>query len=435
MLAMDMGTGKTMVAIGLLDYWKCRNVLIVCPKSVMHVWPREFSRHAGHHWSIVVLENGSVKDRARTAATMRQAAGRHGGRLALVMNYDSVWREPFGEWALGQQWDAVILDESHRIKSHGSAVSKFCYKLGRQASRRLCLTGTPMGQSPLDLFGQFRFLDPGVFGTSWTTFSNRYARHQNPTIPQMVTGYQNQEELQERMAWLTYRVTADEVLELPEKHHIDRRFELGPEARRIYRELESDLIADVRGGTVSASNVLTKLIRLAQVCSGFLVPDGEDRDTGVQEFDTGKLDALEEILEDIDPSEPVVCFTRFRHDCRRIQSLAEKLGRQYGELSGSRCDALNDRAELAPGIQVAAVNMQSGGLGVDLTRSRYCVFYGVGHSLSLYTQAVARLHRPGQTRPVTYLHLIGAGTVEESIYLALKKNREIIDEVLSVLKP
>lgn len=432
LLAQGMGTGKSLVAIGLANKWKCKTVLIVCPKSVMRVWPREFGRHSAVEFPIKVLDRGSVAQRTKMAATLHQAAGRQESRLILVINYDGVWRGPFGNWALMQQWDLVILDESHRAKSHSSSVSKYLAKLARKATHRLCLTGTPMGQSPLDLFGQFRFLDPGVFGTSWTTFSNRYAKHQNPTIPQQITGYQNQEELQERMSWLTYRCRVEDVLDLPEKHHVDRRFELGKEGRRIYRELEEELIAEVADGVVTAANVMVKLLRLAQCTSGFLTPDDSEQ---VEEFDTAKLDALQEILEDIDPTESVVVFTRFRHDCKRIRGLAEKLGRRYGELSGSRRDALDDQAELTTGIQVAAINLQSGGLGVDLTRACYCVFYGVNFSLIEYDQALARVHRPGQRRRVTYLHLVGTGTVEEYIYAALNKRREIVDEVLSILNP
>ena len=430
MLAMSMGCGKTLVAVALCEYWGADRVLVLSPKSVVAVWGREFSRHAISDW-VVVAPKGGVKDKA---VACRAAITSSRRKMVFVVNYESAFRSPFREFALETPWDVVICDESHRIKSHSSETSKFAYKLGRVAKRRLCLTGTPMGQSPLDVFGQYRFLDPGVFGTSWTWFSNRYALHNNPAIPQQITGYKNQEELQELVSWLAFRVNSEDVLDLPEVTHNDVRVELGKEAKRIYRELETELAAEVASGVVTVSNALTKLLRLAQCTSGFLVPSDEsEEEMALVEFDSSKEEALEELISGIEPSEPVVCFTRFRHDCVVVNRVAERLGRRYCELSGSRKDALNDRAELVDGAQVVGVNIQSGGVGVDLSKARYAIYVSVGFSLTEYDQSLARLHRPGQTRPVVYYHLIADDTIDEYVYRALWKRKQVIESILETL--
>ncbi len=433
LLWMGMGTGKTLVACSLASQWGCHSVLVLSPLSVMRAWTREFNQHSIHPWRVVVLEKGTVAQRAKEARELLQRADQLEKRLALVVNYDAVWRGEFGKFALGMQWDLVIADEAQRIKAHNSEVSKFCGKLGRRALHRLCLTGTPIGQSKLDVYGQFRFLDPGVFGTSWTWFSNRYAKHGNPTIPQQITGYQNEEELHERISWLTYCCRTEDVLpDLPEKHHIDLRFTLGDKAMKIYRDMQTHLVAELESGEVTAANVLVKMLRLCQCVSGFLQADESEH---VEEFDSSKIDALEDLLDGIEPREAVVVFCRFRHDLKRIRELVERMGRSYAELSGDRKDALDDRACLKAGVQVAVVQIQAGGVGVDFTRAHYCVFYSVGWSLSEYDQACARLHRPGQTRAVHYYHLIAERSVDETVYSALVRKREIVDEVLAILNP
>ncbi len=431
LLALGMGAGKSKVAVDLIVNWECRTTLILCPKSVVGVWRREFDRHAPDRCDVEVLDRGTVAQKTAAAIEAARHAETTRRPLVLVIGYDSAKRKPFAAWSLGREWDAVICDESHRIKSHDADVSKYAYKLGRRAARRVCLTGTPMGQSPLDIFGQARFLDPGLYGTSWTEFRERYAIRANPTIPQMITGYKNQDELQARLSWVTFRCRSEDVLDLPPIQHIDRTFDLSPEGRRVYRSMERDLIAEVRSGVVTAANAMVKVLRLAQVTSGFLRPDDSDR---IDEFDSAKLDTLAELLEDIGPDEPVVVFCRFTHDLARVAELAKRLGRRYAELSGHSRDLLTDQATMRPGVEVAGVQIASGGVGIDLTAARYGVYYSLGQSLIEYDQSIARLHRPGQTRPTTYYHLIASGTVDATAYQALAERREIVEAVLSEMR-
>src|SRR5262249_16192811 len=131
-----------------------------------------------------------------------------------VVNYEAAWQEPMGALLLATKWDLVILDESHRVKAPGGKASMFCASLRKSAAARLCLTGTPMPLSPLDLYAQYRFLDPGIFGTSFAAFRNRYA---------VMGGYGGHEvlgfdeermpELNDRMYSIGFRVMADDVLD------------------------------------------------------------------------------------------------------------------------------------------------------------------------------------------------------------------------------
>ena len=425
LLAMDMGTGKSKVAVDLIVNWDAFRVLILCPKSVMGVWRREFAAHAARDYNVIVLDRGTVPKKTQLAALEFEKRA----PLVIVINYESAWRKAFAAWSLDQKWCVALLDESHRVKGHGSAVSKYVAKLGRRARRRLCLTGTPMPHSPLDLFGQFRFLDPGVYGDRWTQFRARYAKMQNPSIPQMITGFRNQDELKQRMAWLTYRV-GDEVLDLPPVQHHTRTFELKPTAMKHYRELEQEMITEVESGVCTVANCLVKSIRLRQATSGHLVED----DTGRQiPIDDGRARLLADLLVDLGAHEPVAVFAQFRYDLDRIREVVEASGRQYGEVSGRHKNLTAD-ATMPDDIDVLGLQYQSGGVGIDTTRARYVVYYSSTYSLGDYEQSLKRSHRPGQDRPVNYYHLVADGTIDVAVRKALESKKEVVDVVMDVFK-
>jgi hypothetical protein len=83
---------------------------------------------------------------------------------------------------------------------------------------------------------------------------------------------------------------------------------------------------------------------------------------------------------------------------------------------------------------VLAVQIDSGGIGVDLTRARYSMYYSLGFSLGSYEQSLARIHRPGQTRPVEYIHLLAEDTVDEKVMTALARRADVVNAVLQQLK-
>jgi SNF2 family DNA or RNA helicase len=423
MLALDMGVGKSKVVVDLVVNLGLNRALILCPLSVVDVWPGQFRAHAGAPVRVLALGDGGVKEKTRALATALEVTQ---GPLVVVVNYESAWREPLASLLLAQRWPLVALDESHRTKAPGGKASLFCNRLRERAARRMCLTGTPMPHSPLDLYAQYRFLDPGVFGTSFVRFRTHFAvmgGYQN----HQVTGFQHQDELAAKFESLAFRVKSSDVLDLPEVQHVTRTCRLDIEEARVYAELASELIAGVRSGLVTASNALVKLLRLQQVTSGYVRNDeGLDVELG-----TSKRDLLADVLDDLPRSEPVVVFCRFHHDLDTVHAVAAEQNRTRGELSGR----MNDLAAWQRGeVDVLAVQIQSGGVGIDLTRARYCVMFSVGYSLGEYEQALARVHRPGQTRPVVYVHLLASHTVDDDVYAALDAKRDAVEAVLERMK-
>ena len=148
MLAMDMGTGKSRVIVDLIAQEGYERILILAPLSVVaNVWPGEFAKHAPGLLHVLPLAGKSTKARQEAAAKALDS----GRPTAVVLNYDAVWRQPFGDWAIKQKWDLLVMDESHRIKSPGGVASRYCSRLSDRVGHRVALTGTPMAHSPKGL--------------------------------------------------------------------------------------------------------------------------------------------------------------------------------------------------------------------------------------------------------------------------------------------
>ena len=287
-----------------------------------------------------------------------------------------------------------------------------------------------MAHSPLDVYGQYRFLDPTIFGTNYGNFLQQYAILGGPE-KRFVVGYKNQQELMTKFRSIAVTCRMSDVrerLKLPEAlpdmvHHVD----LPPASRKILRGLERDMITACEAGVVVANNVLVKLLRCLQVTSGFcatVAAPGVPEE--VTELNHAKAEMLASILEDVGPS-PVVVFATFRHDLDTIRDVAQKASREVYELSG-RINEL-EAWQTAGGGAVLAVQIQAGAEGVDMTRANHAVYFSLPHSLALYNQSRARLYRPGQTRSVSFMHIIAAGTVDEGVYHALERKEDIIEGI------
>jgi SNF2 family DNA or RNA helicase len=241
-----------------------------------------------------------------------------------------------------------------------------------------------------------------------------------------ITGFQKLDELERLMSRITFRVGA-EVLDLPPATHVTYHCDLAGEALRIYRDLEEDFVAHVLDGTVTAANAMVKLLRLQQVTGG-CVPTDE----GItHRVDSSKVKLLADTLEDIGRDEPVVVFCRFHADMDAVHDACDGMGYSSLELSGRRDELKRWQDGEA---QVLAVQISAGGVGVDLTRARYSMYYSLSFSLGEYDQALARVHRPGQTRPVEHVHLVARNTVDVKIMRALEKRAEIVQSILAEIK-
>ena len=420
------GTGKTVTSIAIAGaLWNARHIhrlLVVAPLSVLGVWEDEFTKFAAFDYVLAVL----VGTTARKVDTIRHMNGTE--LQVLVVNYESAWRldTELAKW----EPELIIADEGHKIKTHNIATSKALHRLGAKAKYRLLLTGTVITNKPLDVFSQYKFVDPTVYGPSFFLFRNRYFDMVGYGNHTPVMKRSMEAEFTERLHSIAFRATKAECLDLPETTDIVQRVELEPAALSTYRQLVKDSYAELAGDTVTVTNVLTRLLRLSQLTGGFL---GGDDGTRPEQVSSTKLDALSDIIDSAEQDgKKLVIIARFVPEIHAIGKMLAKKGIRYAQISGE----IKDRdAQVAafqndPDVTVFIGQIATAGLGITLTAASTMVFYSMDYSMSNYEQTRARIHRVGQYQPCTYIHLVARDTVDEKVLQSLRDKANLAKELV-----
>jgi SNF2 family DNA or RNA helicase len=422
-LLMDMGLGKSLTSIAIIGYKflnnKIEKALIICPTSIINVWLEEFQKFADYPYSIESI-TGTMEKRKKKLEALSYKKGL---KVALI-NYEATWRMETELIKLNA--DIIICDESQRIKTHNAAQSKMVHKLGSRAKYRIILTGTPVQNSPMDVFSQWKFLDPSLFGLSYYAFRNRYAVMGGYYNHQIIK-YKNMDELTAKAHSIAYRITKEEALDLPEQIFLNRYVELEDSARKLYDNIAEQSYAELSSGEVTATNILTKLIRLSQVTGGHLKDDANK----YQVVSKAKINELKNIIEDvvIDNKRKLVIFARFIPEIEAIKSLSKEMKIDYSCITGDI--KIEERGEMVNqfqtnnNIKLFIAQIQTAGLGITLTAADTAVFYSLDYNYANYSQAVARIHRIGQKNTCTYINLIADGTVDNKIIKALDQKKDI----------
>lgn len=406
---------------------KITRVLVVAPSSVCSVWPHDLAAFAAFPYEVRVLL-GEKKQRLESLHSLTNYPDTANRLLIAVINYEATHREGIFEALEGYAADMIVCDESQRIKNPKAAQSKAVQMLGDRAACRLILSGTPVQNSAIDLYSQYRFLDPGVFGANFYAFRNRYCQMGGYGGHEVV-GCQHMDELTRKEHSIALRVTKAECLDLPGQTFVRRYVQLEPAARRLYTQIARASCADLENGEhVTASIVLTKLLRLMQLTGGFVQADGGDRP---RPAGSAKLDALADILEDYvqEAGQKLVVFARFRPEIAAICQLLEQRGIRYGRIDGEvpmdQRGTIVETFQQDPGVKVFVAQIQTAGLGITLHAASAAVFYSLDYNYANYAQALARIHRIGQDRPVTYIHLLAEHTVDEQVLDALERKEDL----------
>jgi len=423
-LDMGMGTGKTMTSIAMILSGPRDFGLIVCPKSVVDVWPLEFFKNSLVDFHLLVRGKESIQKFTRFIDAERHNAKVYRRPFAIVVNYEAMWQGALGEFLKKQALDYIIFDEVHRLKSEkrDAKASMYAAGLRRNARKVIGCSGTLLPHSPKDAFGVFKSIDPGIFGTSIGIFKAHYVELGGFEGKQIV-GFKNQQEMYDLIKSVSYRVKTEDAIELPPFQHIERKCELSAETRRVYNQMASEMLVEFEDHILSAANAMVKVLRLMQITSGVM------KDVTGSEVRIGseKAELFGDIIEDLPLREPIVIFCNFTADIKAVKEACVKSGRTVSELSGQK----NELASWQRGeTDALAVQIRAGKEGVDFTRACIAFYYSIGHSYGDYEQSLKRPHRPGQTRPVVYYHLVAKDTIDETIYKNLDKKRDIVLSVL-----
>ena len=441
-LFMEMGTGKSKVAIDTFSYLYDKgaidSVLIIAPKGVYMNWINsELPAHLPDHIKCVIANWAASPKKKEKILLEKVATTIHDLRI-LVMNVEAFSTTKGMKYAkkfvdLGSTM--VIVDESTTIKNPTAMRTKNIIKVSVQAKYKRILTGEPVTRSPLDLYTQCQFLNPVILGfSSYYSFRNRYAIMINMSKGtrsfKQIVGYQRLEELSELVKSFSYRCKKEDCLTLPEKIYQYRFVELTAEQKTVYKELTEKAFAELEGKPLTVQNVLTSMLRLHQITCGHFKSD----DGTVTSIKNNRLNELMNVLSEA--PDKVIIWASYVHD---IQSICNSIKKEYGPDSyvAYYGAVTNDDRQVAvkrfqedPNCRFFIGNPQTGGFGLTLTAASSVVYYSNSYNLEHRIQSEDRAHRIGQKNNVVYVDLICTGTVDERIVKSLRDKRQIATQVM-----
>jgi SNF2 family DNA or RNA helicase len=442
-LFMEMGCGKSKVIIDnfaqlYLDE-KINSVLIVAPKGVYDTW---YSKEIPTHLTDEIqphMVKWTSRETKKSKIELDTLLWQLDKLKILVMNVEALSTKKGVNMAsafVNNNKCMFIIDESTTIKNPKAKRTLNAIRIGKYAHYRRILTGSPVTKSPLDLYSQCFFLDPGLLGfSSYYAFRARYADLMDSSFNgrtfKYVSNYKNLDELNESLDKFSYRVLKKDCLDLPDKIYIKRNIEMTQEQKRLYDDLKKRAIAELQEGTVTVKNVMTKIIRLHQISCGFVTTDDQE----YTEIPNNRINELLEILEEVDGK--VIIWANYRYDIRRIhRTLKEKFGGNssvcyYGDVEQSdRETAISEFQDPNSSVRFFVANTQTGGYGLTLTQATTVVYYSNNYDLEKRLQSEDRAHRIGQENKVTYIDIVCERTVDEKIVRALRKKQSIAKSVM-----
>lgn len=435
LLADDMGLGKSLQALAVFSIdvalGQANIMVVVCPVSLRGNWADEITKFTSFPYLLLGQEpHPSKPDRYKLLTAedrknqLRKFLLEIGPRI-VICNYEQIIAHQYEFFGL---IDFLCLDEAHLIKNHEAKRTQAI--LGLRHKRVALLTGTPLLNQVGELWPLLHLIDRRRWPDP-KRFINRYAVWGGFKGKQIV-GAKNVKELNESLARVMVRRLKKDVLTLPEVRIIQIGVDLHPTQRRLYDELEQDLILpDENGDPQDIDNALVKFLRLKQICgSTGTVPGHED--------ESYKLDCVvDRAMQTMLNGEKVVIYTQFRDIQRFIIERLRRVGiSKYGVLHGDV--PADDRYRTVknwtafPYPAPLVCMLQVAGVGLNLVAARTGIFADKLFVPGLNRQAIDRQHRIGQqeAQPVEIYEIIARGTIEARIEHILRSKVKLTNEIV-----
>ena len=441
---MEMGTGKSKVLIDnvthLYNKGKINAVLVVAPKGVYRNWVnREIPIHLPDFIEKEIYM-WTPSESNKELKLREELLNTNNNQLKfLVMNVEALSTDKGVRYAyafISKYNTLMTVDESTTIKNPEAKRTRNVIKLGKYCHYRRILTGSPITKSPLDVYTQAQFLDPGLLGfPSYFAFRNRFAlladRVAGGRSFKQVVGFQNLNELKDLLKKFSYRVLKKDCLDLPDKVYVRREIEMTPEQKRIYNDIKKYAIAELSVGKVTAASVITQIIRLQQIACGFV----STTENVTDDIKNNRVDELLQILAETEGK--VIIWANYRHDIAKLKTVISEIygedavGTYYGDTSDEdRENIINKFQDVNSKLRYFVGNTQTGGYGITLTAASTVVYYSNNYDLEKRLQSEDRAHRIGQKNKVTYIDIVCKDTVDEKIVKALRSKLNIAQTVL-----
>lgn len=400
LLADEMGLGKTMQAIiAARLLWKSnqiKQILIVCPKSLIPNWKNEILKWWPQSQHYILVSDNDRRWFLRLATPQA---------IIKIINYESLQREL--EWIQEQtlNHDLIIIDEAQRIKNPKAKASQAVKTL--KSKRRWALTGTPLENKIEDLISIFDFVKKGCI--SGNDFDHIIKKNIRPYI---------------------LRRRTDEVLkELPEKFDDDVAIELYDDHMDLYKQAENEGIVELnsKGDTITITHVFALILKLRQICN-----------FNHSAKQSAKFQRIVEDLEEISGNgRKALIFSQFVSEPYGIKRLARELSigghktlEFHGQIKPQTRGAVLTEFLNNPKVSALLLNYSVGGVGLNLQAANYVYLYDRWWNPAVEDQAVKRAHRLGQTQKVFVKRFYCKDTIEERIILKLKEKRRLFQQYI-----
>ena len=439
----EMGTGKTKIALDnaciLYNRGKIDRLLVVAPKGAYMTW---FDQEIPTHVPDYIEKNVVIWKQSTSQKYMSELRSMMNNNFELkimIMNVEAFSSKRGVDFArlflIGRSM--MIVDESTTIKNPKAKRTKAILDLRKETKYRRILTGSPVTQSPMDLWAQMDFLDPEILGqSSYYAFRTRYAVVIEATAAggthryQKIVKFKNLKELGKTISPHSYRILKKECLDLPDKIYSKRFVELSDEQKKAYAEMKANAMSILKGESMTAINVLTQLIRLHQITCGHMKTDSHQ----IINLKNNRLTELMQILDET--SGKAIIWANYIHDIEAIEKIINKeFGNDscctyYGATATEdRQKCINKFQDPESPVRFFIGNTQTCGYGITLTEASTVIYYSNNYDLEKRIQSEDRAHRIGQKNKVLYIDLVAKGTVDDKIIQSLRNKVNIAKEI------
>jgi len=410
----EQGLGKSKQLIDAISEDIAADVLdaalIVCPNTLKTTWGEEIEKYSDLRYAVF---GAGKKARRETFRSLKAAF--------YIINYEAVSAEmPSLRALLRFKRVALVLDESHRIKTPEAKVTRAVLALRSEAVKRYIMTGTPVANKPEDLWSQLFFLDDGErLGASFEVFKRRYGPG--------AAGYRSLDEVRGHLADISLRREKHGTIQLPAKAVTRIAVSLKGRQLSMYERMRTDLALWVRSLTgeevrAQAESILTRLVRLAQIASNPCLLDASYRET------PAKFAALDELVPEFadETAGKAIIWTSFVPNIRQLvdRYLVHRPVCLYGEMDSESRDRAVRAFKSDPAVRLMIANPAAAREGLTLTEARTAIYVDRTFNLVDFLQSQDRIHRLSQQHSCRIVLLIAQDTVDEFVdYSLAQKHR------------
>ena len=432
----EMGLGKTIQALGVINSTpKAKKILIIVPASLRLNWQREAEKWLVNKDLSIGIAIGS----------------KWPDTDVVIINYDILTKHK--AQLRKRVWDVLICDEAHYLKNPKAARTKQVFGDWRykekvwkidplKAKRRVLLTGTPIVNRPIELWGLANYLDPEEFN-NFFAYARRYANAHNNGWGWDFSGADNLDELQEKLRtrFLVRRLKKDVLKDLPAKRRQIIELPANGASKLVAAEQAAWSAQEER---LSALKLAVDLSKISEDPEAYQRAVAALRDGATAAFEEmskarhdtalAKVSYVIDHVADAAESGKVLVFA---HHLDVVAGLADGLrakGLKVVTLTGS--DSLLSRQAAVDSFQdddetkVFIGNIRAAGVGITLTASSHVVFAELDWVPANLSQAEDRAHRIGQTNSVLVQHLVLEGSLDQQIASQLVTKQQVIDAAL-----